>query len=495
MAKGRLADKAILIAIGNAIQGLGNAAIGLFLVRLFADKETYGSYRQVWLVIQTMLPLFLVGLPASVYFFIPGLTPGQRRTFLARAVAFLTGSGLLFSILMYAFAPQIAAVLGGNLRIVPILRVFCLYPLFTAPSMLLFPFLVSTEEHRRGIVINITFFLAQSTLIVALAAWGLALAPLFRTLVALAALRFLYSLYEMHRQTRDLGAESLNVTLRRNLGYSIPVGLSNVATILGQRLDRVVVSALLGTTLFAVYDVGAVEFPGIVLLAMAANSVMQPHIAGLHHARRTDEIHRFWLEAYRMQALVFIPMAVYLACFAREFIELLYTPRYGDAAMVFQIYLMLTLFRNANPVVILTSVGLTRVAFYGTVVFLIANLFLNLLLVGPLGLAGPPIATVVAMGGLVSYYAIRAARHLRIRWQRMFPIWMTAKVIAVSAAAGLAALPVRGLGWNRISTLGAGVAVFGLVYLLIGSLTRVIRREDLALARRWMTLRAVRGGG
>ena len=485
---GRLADKALFIAVGSGIQSVGNAAISIFLTRLFPDQETFGSYRQVWLVFQTLLPLFLLGLPHAIYFFFGRLADGERRAFMSRALWTISASGLLFSLGLFCGAEFIARTLSSP-SVAPVLRAFSLYPLFVGGSMLLFPFLVSSGRHERAVLWNTGFFLVQSALIVVMVWRSFSLEKLFASLVVLAFLRLVGAVWEIWRAHRSAPYSRLDLTLRETLSYSLPVGLSTVTTFLGQRIDRFVVSAALGTEVFAVYSVGAVEFPIITILAMAANTVMRPRIAEFHHGGEPGRILSFWREAFRKQALVMVPSAVFLFLFAPEMITWLYTSDYIGAVPVFQLYLGLALFRNLNYPLILTSTGSTRVVLLGTVAFLVFNLALNLVLIGPMGQFGPPVATLIAMGLLSVYYVARVATQLEVPWPRLVPLATWFRILMLAVVSGVAVLWVRRLGYGNFGTLALAGVLFAPLYLVLASLSRALVADDRRLILGWLRLR------
>jgi len=493
MARERLADKALTIATGSGVESVTQVALNLFLVRLFDSQEAFGSYRQVWLVINTLTPLFLFGLSHGIYYFLPGLPDDRHRAFMARTTLFLTGSGLVFSICLFAGAGAVAD-LFSNPELAPLFRAAALFPLFAVPNLLLFPFLVSRNLHARGAAVNALFVISQTLLIVALAATGSDLSTIFRSVVLLVGVRYVYSLYEVGRIAKGPLRGVATVGWRENLSYSIPVGLSTIMIVLGQRLDKLFVSGFMSTVDYAVYSVGAIEFPGIVLIEASSNTVMRPYISALHHQGNKSEIHGFWLRSLRKQALVIVPMAMFLAVFARPLVEILFTPEYGGAVLIFQIYLAVPLLRIAPPGLILTSVGRSRIIFYGTIAFVVVNMGLNLLLIGPMGMAGPPVATLIATAGLMLYYALCASRYLEIPLARMVPIRTLLPIFLVAAAAMGASSSVILLGWGRIATLLAGLPAAGIVYVAAGSAARVLKREDLEIVRRWITLRWLRRG-
>jgi O-antigen/teichoic acid export membrane protein len=491
-AKGGFSDKAILVASGSAIQAAGNAVIGILLTRLLPDSAAVGSYKQAWLVMNTALPFFLLGLPHAIYYFIPSMERERMRHYVMRCFSLLFISSFIFSVLLYLFASQIAG-LFDNPGLAPIIQGFSLYPLFTAPTLLLFPLFITTGSHRRGVVINLCFYLAQSLLIIILIATGFTLSTLFKILVVFALVRLGFFYLQIRKQTAAGNYRDSSVSMRRTLGYSIPVNLGTIATILGQKLDKIVVSTSLGPSIYGIYAFGAVEFPGTQLVSVASNTVMRARIAELHHAGERREILDFWRRSFRKQSLAIVPMTVFLIIFAREFIEFLYTTKFGPAAPVFQIYLAVTALRMFNYVVVLNSVGLSKTVLYGTVVFLVANLVLNLLLIGPMGMMGPPLATLAAVIGITLFYALRVAKYLQYSNYEMFPLRSLANPVFLSAISAAGALAARLFELGNFLTLLTGGLLFAAIYVVAGVKTRIIRADDLEMIKHWMRLGFLRG--
>ena len=73
----------------------------------------------------------------------------------------------------------------------------------------------------------------------------------------------------------------------------------------------------------------------------------------------------------------------------------------------------------------------------GSIVLLVANAVLVLVLVGPLGLIGPALGTVLATTVLVAYYLVRLRSVLGMTIRALFPWPLLAAHLAISALAGV----------------------------------------------------------
>ena len=63
-------------------------AVPVALVRIF-DQETYGHYKQIGLVTATLLNLVTLGIPGTLYYFVPG-NPRSSQNLMVRSVVLLT---------------------------------------------------------------------------------------------------------------------------------------------------------------------------------------------------------------------------------------------------------------------------------------------------------------------------------------------------------------------------------------------------------------------
>ena len=66
--------------------------------------KDFGTFNQVWLVNKSLFYLFSLGLPVSVYFFLPRLAASERKSFIAQTMLGLTVLALPFSLAMYLLA-------------------------------------------------------------------------------------------------------------------------------------------------------------------------------------------------------------------------------------------------------------------------------------------------------------------------------------------------------------------------------------------------------
>ncbi|MFP6884411.1 MAG: oligosaccharide flippase family protein, partial [Roseibacillus sp.] len=134
----------MIFASSNAATAVVTLVIAAVLSRVF-DKIDYATYRQTLLVYQFSGPLLALGLPAALFYFLPGETSRIRAVLLENLILLgvLGGSFSLF------------LVLGGNVFIAEqfsnpeleeTLLVFALYPVLFLPTTAVSAVLVVQEK-------------------------------------------------------------------------------------------------------------------------------------------------------------------------------------------------------------------------------------------------------------------------------------------------------------------------------------------------------------
>ena len=102
-----LADSAVIITIGQIIVKISEIVLALILVRIL-NQTDYGSYRQVWLVYATLSSILLLGIPRSVYYFIPTLSGDQKKLFIIQTMFIMLAVGLVTAVGIFVFSGRIA---------------------------------------------------------------------------------------------------------------------------------------------------------------------------------------------------------------------------------------------------------------------------------------------------------------------------------------------------------------------------------------------------
>src|SRR5207249_7039742 len=119
--------------MSKAVSHLCFMLIAVILARSLPPVE-FGTFNQVWLVNRTMIYLLALGLPVSVYYFLPRLPSAEIKGFILQTMLGLALLAIPFSIGMYTLADTLALYFH-NPALAHYLRLFAIFPLVTMPTI------------------------------------------------------------------------------------------------------------------------------------------------------------------------------------------------------------------------------------------------------------------------------------------------------------------------------------------------------------------------
>ncbi|MFT5374813.1 MAG: O-antigen/teichoic acid export membrane protein [Candidatus Latescibacterota bacterium] len=427
MPRGRLTRKIGIVALGRAANTLAIYAVYALAARTW-DKEVCGFFQAVWVLSNTLVPIFILGLPTAVLYFFP--RRNNRRELALQAGLCLLLSGLLLSGILYWGGGALFGFLEGNpVETAPFARyiiAFIPYVFALVAGGCIDSLLVAGErEHWQA-----WLGLAAASGLVAVSAlgltWGLSLQNVLGLFSIVGLLRLLVG-YGLVRRMLGGGIWSDFGDLSALITYAKPIAFNDAVGAVSRSVDKYVVLYFFGASIFAEYQFGAVEVP-ISLLLAAVVTVLVPEVSQLYQEGKVEEIAALWHRAISRLALVALPLFFFLLFFSDSFIAWYLPAGYNDSTWVFRIFLLALPLRCAvyNP--LLVGMGKAQWALWGSVGDLILNVLLSLLLVDILAriwphwaFLGPAIATVVSTYAQVFFLVGAIAWHLHWSWRRLLP--------------------------------------------------------------------------
>jgi O-antigen/teichoic acid export membrane protein len=256
------------------------------------------------------------------------------------------------------------------------------------------------------------------------------------------------------------------------------------------QFDRLVVSRNFSPALFAVYAVGAVELPLTGVVQQAVSSVLIPALTRHYAAGDVAGMAALWRRAIRRTSLVLLPLFVFFILTANETIHLLFGASYSQSADVFRVYLLLMPLRVATYGLITQAIGRTHINLTASFILLAANAALVLALVGPLGLIGPAVGTVLATYLIAVYYLIRLRKVLGLTIGALFPWSILLVNLSISAVAAIPVGLVVLAGPGGVLQLVVAALVFAPSYLGLMLLGRRLDPQEIGWV--WRIVRFMR---
>ena len=481
-----IAQSAIL-TIGR----VGAAAVAILLpialVRAL-DLASVGRYKLFFLIASTLGTLLSLGIPASLYFFLPR-HPTHRRALLVRSTTLLVGAGILAAMVIEVSRPLLASRFHLTDH-----REVLLAALYTAVSLpaALLP-VIATTDGRVGLA---SAAIAGFDVLRALAMLGAAL--IYRRVDAVlagaagvAVLQLLALGGYVLRQPgerRPRKTEDMPSVGRAQLSYAVSYQGAIVANLVREQAHAYYVAGVVAPSAYAIYAVGLLQVPFVGAAAQSLNDVLIVHGSEMHARGDTPALVALWHRAVLALALFAVPAFATLWVFAPELFRVLFGPAYVASVPVFRLSLLLLPMSVPLLHTMLRATGRTGVAARAELLTLFVALGTLPLLVSRFGTIGAVISLVVASLVFQVSGSSALARELHRRptdflpWGALLRLGLFAGASAVTARALTGFLPPIG----RLA-IGAPIAIAACLTVAWyrGLVAEGDRARVLATALRW----------
>ncbi|MEW6733361.1 MAG: lipopolysaccharide biosynthesis protein [Acidobacteriota bacterium] len=478
-----LAKQAIMLITARSIAFLVTLSIPLILVRYLTQTE-FGAYKQSILLYTTAVSLLPWGMSQSLYYFIPK-QPEYRSGYLANTFLFLLIVGLMVLLGFVLGGPLLQryfnnSVLAENS---PILG---LYIFFMITSIYGEITLVSENRVREAAWLILLNEVTKAVALIGSALLLHSFQGIVMGLATAAAVRFLLtSLYFRRDLKRVLQGPNLQL-LRNQWHYAMPFGLMLLLGFFQDYFHQYYISYSFSPADFAIYAVGCLELPLIDLFYSSIGDIAMVKMT--EHLRDGDKtaVRATWHEAIVKLAVIFYPLAFYLAVVNDQFIVALFTTRYQASAAIFFVSLL------ALPLAVLLTDPVMRV--YGDMRFTLMISALRLPLTIPMvmgtlamfGMIGGMVSTVFMLLLMRITMLARISILMQTGIKSLLPWQELGKIILTAAIAALVTLMIVELPVSPKLMLIITAPIYATTFLLIGIWLNIFPVEERQMVKRFI---------
>jgi len=479
-------DRVVLMMVSKAISHACFLLIAVVLARGLTLAD-FGTFNQVWLVNKSLFYLFSLGLPVSVYFFLPRLAASERKSFIAQTMLGLTVLALPFSLAMYLLATPLAGYFH-NPDLTHQLRLFSIWPLVTVPTVCTDAILLSLGQTAKAAIFEIVTKLAMIGAVAAAAFSGRGLEFVFAALIVYGVLQSLLAIWMVWLPVRGTPGPITITGWRTQLAYAAPYGLGTLAAVLNYQVDKVVVSLFYPPESFALYAAGAFEIPLAGVTSVVVLSVIMPEFVKRFQSRDVEGFLTLWHHSMLKLALPIFAVAGFLMVFASPVVKLAFSAQYAESVWPFRVYLLFLPLRITVWSQILAATGDTRTVFKAQLQAMVLNVILGYTLTRSVGWMGGAVAALFADYVFSVLLLRQVGRRLEVTVRRMVPWGGLSRVALLSVVASVICLPIITLDLPVAWELLAGFTLFTTVYALAARKADLITSDDILTVRRWLTL-------
>lgn len=456
----RFARRTAFIALGQAAVKVTQLILAIVLVRMLTPSQ-WGETALLLSIYLAATAIGTLNLHHSLVFFLPRALTSQRRGLVLANVGVLLAVGATIALGLTVIAPMVAdhtAVQAADVRWIG------LAVMLEMPSALWSMMFIASERLGLAAVWDVAGTVVIITATVVGAVVGDGASGVAIGLIAAGGLRFVAGLVALGLLLPGGGHVPV-ATVKRQLLYSLPLGLALTVSMLNRLVDKWLI-AVFDSDVFGIYAIAAQEIPLLSVLPYAGGTALVVALVEAFHHDDVATARSHWLHLTRRMSAIVVPLGFGLILIAPELMTWIFTDEFAVGVLPFQLFTLITIHRVAEYGVLLRAAGRTRALLVVAGVTLGANTVLAGIGAAAGGMVGASIGTVIAsaIGWFVVLRHIAASLEVPVRRAFAWRTWIACVVAAaVAALVAQVSTDLWASGtWTRI--LGK-LLVFGIVFI------------------------------
>lgn len=347
------------LAFGKIISLLATLIVPLFLTR-FLNKDEYGFYNQFNTILFFFSSFFSFGMYSNIFYFYPTLKKDKLKSLLINTLLFLLGFGLLAG--LFIFIPVFSNFFLANEELQNYKVIIYVLTVILTLTTIIHPLYVV----RKDVGISVWFPTFQVAIkAIAIVAFFLLIpsidsvinAILVSSILVLALIAFyIHNIFKKLPKNTPVDQK----LMKEQFKYNLPIGLGIAIKTFSQKFDKIIGITYLSASAYASYSVAFFGIPGI---QQIYSSISQVTIVNMVKCFRNGEIaeaHSLYKNMVIKTLSFSVPIILIVALNAEIIITFLFTSKYSDATILFQLYLISFIFVMLGAGLILRASGKTK---------------------------------------------------------------------------------------------------------------------------------------
>lgn len=359
----------------NQVLWLGISQMSTFLVSFlsgmilsrYLPKGDYGTYRQVLFIYNTLFMVFSAGLASAYSFFVPRYSEEEAKTIVTKVTHILVFFGLSVSGLLYLLSGQIAAIMN-NPDLELSLKIFCLTPLFTLPSLGVESLYTALRKTKIVALYQVSckllillcsalpVVLFHKSYLDAIAGWTIA-----------SFVNFSLAFFLKWLPYRKIKGHKISGIYGKLSNYALPLVGACLAGLILNSASQFFISRYWGKSYYADYANGFIGLPFVVMVAGPLKAVLQPMFSKAAHDGDLKPALSVYENGVIQCITILFPIILFSWVFATDIMVLIYGEQYATSAPFFRISLIKDIFNCLPFLSIILAFGNTKPYLYAHV--------------------------------------------------------------------------------------------------------------------------------
>lgn len=347
------------LAFGKIISLFATLIVPIFLTR-FLNKDEYGFYNQFNTILYFLSSFFSFGMSSNLFYFYPSLQKDKIKSLVVHTLLFLLGFGLLSG--FFIFIPIFSNFFLATEELQKYRIIIYFLTIILSLTTVIHPLYVV----RKDVSISVWFPTFQVAIkAIAIVVFFLIIPSIDSVINAIlvsSVLVLLVIVFYIHRVFKKLPRKASmdKELMKEQFKYNLPIGLSIGLKTFSQRFDKIIGITFLSTTSYASYSVAFFGIPGIQQIYDSISQVTIINMVKCFGKGEIEKAHDLYKSMVIKTLSFSVPIILIVLINAKEIITFLFTDKYADATILFQMYLISFVFVMLGAGLILRASGNTK---------------------------------------------------------------------------------------------------------------------------------------
>ena len=276
-------EQASILVLGKILATLSEAIVPLAIVRLLG-KADVGVLSGLMLIYGTVALVLTAGFPETLTFYLPTRSPAERKAITRKVAESLLLLGAVGTLVLLGLSalPYLAPGLAqhtlsddhtGGASSLKYLALFAIYPLADLPARILPNLLIVEQRAKAAAGMGILKAIGSAAATLVPVALG---APLWVVVLSISSFGFLFGavlLFYIQNLYPGVPRVPSPVGMGQLLRFGLPLGLTDIVSMLNNQLDRYLIVFFFPITALAEYQAGAWQIPVITTIPYTIGAV------------------------------------------------------------------------------------------------------------------------------------------------------------------------------------------------------------------------------
>lgn len=363
--------KIIHVFVGTSIIQGGNILLYIVLARVLSIVD-FATYRQLFLFQAIVIAIVFSSIPSALLYF-TGRSSSRvvQKSYIRTIEAFTLVMGLVIAIILIMLNEQFAAVFN-NYALESLLPFFSIVPLCAMYIGLLSPILISQDITNKQFKYSLIISLVKVLPAIVISLAGGSLDDIVIGVVVSMVCSCIIISYVIRAHIGTISRNNLHTRLflKKLIIFISPLLIASTLSVLGLKVDHLIVSSLLGVVAYGIYAVGSFEIPIFQLIQNSAGSVLLPKVSDSIKKNDYNRAEKEWSDVARKTSILTLPIAGYFILESEFIIKILFGIKYIDAHTIFSIFCALAFVRILSFSTAIRAMGKTKYEMVLTLVYL-----------------------------------------------------------------------------------------------------------------------------